>query len=297
MAELSNIVKNNKLVSQEDWRIYIDSLRIEPVIEDEKEAVSLIKEKFLTAVEKRITEKFGIFFSGGVDSTSIAYACKHFKKDFVCYTVGIEGSKDIEFSKRAASKLNLDYRNNVLSLKDAEELFIRTAKILGNDLNIVNLGVGSVILSAIELAEKDNIKTFFSGLGSEEIFAGYLRHEQASDLNEECWAGLKTMWERDFKRDYALSDYKKANFLTPFLDRELISAAMSISPKLKIKDGMKKYIMRKAAISMGLSEEFALRPKSAAQYGSSFDKAIARIAKSKGFKLKSQYLDYLSHNK
>ncbi len=296
MAELSNILDNGKLISYEKWSTYIDSLRKKETIEDEKTAISELKPILEKAIQKRIpNEKFGILFSGGVDSTLIAHLCKKHTNNFICYTVGIQGSRDVEFSSKVSNELKLNHKTKILSLKEAAKIFENTAKIFGKDLiNIVNIGVGGVVLAAIELANKDKVKIFFSGLGSEEIFAGYQRHEKSDNINEECWGGLKTTWQRDFRRDYAISKHKKIKFLTPFLDKELIIAAMKIDSNLKIKSETKKYILRKVAEKLGLKKEFSFRPKIAAQYGSNFDKAISMIAKSKGFKYKREYLDYLT---
>jgi asparagine synthase (glutamine-hydrolysing) len=299
MVELSNISKGGKLVSYDIWKTYIDGLRNEDqaskIITSEDASKKRIAELFEIAVKNRIPKKkFGIFFSGGVDSTYIAYTCKKHTDDFICYTVGIDGSRDIIESQKVAKELKLDHRLKVLTIEEARVAFETAAKILGKDLiNIVSIGVGTVVVAGIELAKKDNINLFFSGLGSEEIFAGYNRHEKSDDINEECWAGLLTTYNRDFRRDFAIAEAKKAGFLTPFLDKNLVVYAMSIDGKLKIKDGHKKYILRKAAEYAGLKKEFAFRPKVAAQYGSSFDKAIVKITKSMGFKLKKEYLDYL----
>ncbi|MEM4397253.1 MAG: asparagine synthase-related protein [Candidatus Woesearchaeota archaeon] len=291
----------NKLIPFNEWENLIDNFKklsknIE--INDENLAVEILKKPIENAIKKRIPDKkenkrFGIFFSGGVDSTLIAYLCKKFNADFICYTVGFKGSKDLQESKKISKYYGFDHKTKELSLEESEKLFKKTAKILGNELNIVNLGVGSVELAAIELAEKDNIDLFFGGLGSEEIFAGYQRHEKAEDINKECWDGLKTMYERDFKRDFLISKAKNVSFLTPFLDDSLIIEAMKISGNLKIKDNHKKYILRKTALSLGLKEDFCFRQKIAAQYGSNFDKAIEKITKKYGFKMKREYLEYL----
>src|SRR3989344_3703387 len=210
MVTLSNIANNGNLVRYEKWCNYVDDLKNEVsksgLIENERLAAEAIAKNFEKAVQKRIqSEKFGIFFSGGVDSTYIAYTCKKLKASFICYTVGIEGSKDIEISSKIAKELGFTHRKKVLSLKEMETLFEKTAKLLGKELiDIVSIGVGAVVLAGLELAEKDNIKSFFSGLGSEEIFAGYQRHEKAQNINEECWRGLKTTWMRDFRRDFAI---------------------------------------------------------------------------------------------
>ncbi|MEM2131549.1 MAG: asparagine synthase-related protein [Candidatus Woesearchaeota archaeon] len=287
------------LINYDEWEKLINSFKnlaknIE--IDDENLAVEILKKPIENAIKKRLPEKnkkFGIFFSGGVDSTLIAYLCKKFNANFICYTVGFKGSKDLQESKKISNFYGFNHKTKEISLDEAEKLFKKIAKILGNELNIVNLGVGSVELAAIELAEKDNIDIFFGGLGSEEIFAGYQRHEKAQNINEECWNGLKTMYERDFKRDFLISKEKNVSFLTPFLDDSLIIEAMKISGNLKIKNNHKKYILRKTALSLGLKEDFAFRQKIAAQYGSNFDKAIEKITKKLGFKLKREYLKYL----
>jgi asparagine synthetase B (glutamine-hydrolysing) len=298
MAIKSKIIKNNSFVSYEEWSNHIDKLRkkSESLSElNEKEAVEVLKKDFLDAVKKRIPKKkFGIFFSGGVDSTLISYACSLLNKDFFCYTVGLKGAEDLFFSKNVSKELGLNHKVKIITIKEAEKLFIETSKILGKDLiNIVNLGVGSVELAAINLAKKDKIDIFFSGLGSEEIYAGYQRHENSQDINEECWSGLKTTYERDFKRDYAIATSTGTEFLTPFLDEQLIIDSMRVPSSLKIKNSFKKYILRQVAVSLNLKKEFAFRPKKAAQYGSNFDKAISKIAKSKSYKYKREYLDFL----
>ena len=301
MVVQSNIVVDGNLICNVDWCNYVDKLKLLSTknIGNEEEAIVHIKKPFINAVKSRIpNKKFGIFFSGGVDSTAIAYLCNQLNADFICYTVGIEGSQDIEEATVAAKVLGFTHKKQILSLDELEEVFESLSKILPKDvLNVVNLGVGAVILAAINLAKKDNIDTFFSGLGSEELFAGYQRHEQSSNVNEECWTGIKSTWQRDFVRDFSIAKYTKTTFLTPFLDRDLIIKSMEIGGSLKIKEGIKKYIFRKVIQEIGLQNKFSFRPKKAAQYGSKFDKALQRIAKLKGFKFKREYIEFLSHNK
>lgn len=302
MVEKSNIIINNKFVNKDSWYTYIDNIKKNidqlDLIKDETKAIDLIKKPFIDSVKERLPfKKFGIFFSGGVDSTLISYICKKFTDNFICYTVGIQGSQDIEISQVIAKKLRFNHVIKILTIEEMKILFSRTSKILKDNLNIVNLGVGAVEIAAIELAKKDKITTFFGGLGSEEIFAGYKRHENSNNINQECWIGLKSTYERDFIRDYLIAKNYGVKMLTPFLDKKMINSAMQIDDTLKIKDNIKKYILRKMAIDLGLEMEFAMRPKKAAQYGSSFDKAIRKITKSLGFRYKKEYLKFLSNNK
>ena len=190
--------------------------------------------------------------------------------------------------------LCIELKTIMLDTKQAEELIKRTVKILGPQLNnVVNVGVASVVIGCIEQAKKDKITILFSGLGSEELFAGYDRHKKAEDKQEECWNGLVGMYERDLLRDYAIVSKTKVFFMTPFLDKELISIAMRVPAKLKINEEHSKIILREISEELGLPKEIAWRQKRAAQYGSRMSKAIDKLSRQKRFEFKKDYLKSL----
>lgn len=284
-------LEKGNLVDQEEWEKRISELKERIKETNTKDLVEEIR----NAVVRRFSKGCGILFSGGIDSTLIAFLCRQIsdKKDFTCFTVGLEGAPDIEWAKKIAEKLDLNLVCKELSLDEFEKVLIRAAKIFSKlDLEVHNpavlFGVGGVVISGIELAK--NTKEIFSGLGSEEIFAGYERHAESSSINDECWKGLINMRERDLIRDTMIGKEFNKKILTPFLDSEVIVTAMGIPGEEKIKQDFKKYVLRKAAIELGLPEEFAWRKKKAAQYGSRFDKAISKLAKNAGFQLKKDYL-------
>ncbi len=293
MAVLAGIVRNGRLVSKKAWERHIQSLRLKTRIAAAKSRSAMkkqLQQKLTEAVAKRMPKKkFGILFSGGVDSSLIALICRQLKSNFICYSVGTENSRDVTEAIKAAKKLKLKLRHKIFTEPEAESLIKEAVSVLGKP-DVVSVGIAAVALAAARLARKDGIKLLFTGLGSEEIFAGYRRHELAKDANEECWNGLKAMRERDFVRDFKVAAAMKASFLTPFLDKGLIIAAMGIPAKYKISGTEKKIILREAAAGMGLPRETAFRKKLAAQYGSGFDKAIERLAARNGFKHKSGYL-------
>jgi asparagine synthase (glutamine-hydrolysing) len=282
--KLSGIIKNGELVSEKDWIKHIDSLREKGTATKEE-----LKEAIIDAVRKRIPEKrFGIFFSGGIDSTLIAMLCKRLGARFICYSIGYGNADDIMWANKVSAKLKLNLKKRILEFYEAENYINKTAKLLGEiERPVVHVGVGAVFMAAADLAKEDNIDVFFSGLGSEEIFAGYERHEKSKDINEECWFGLKRMIQGDLKRDYLIGKEKKIEVLTPFLDENVIRTAMKIPGNEKIKGEHKKAVLREIAEEMGLQREFAWRKKKAAQYGSRIDKAIGKLA---GKQQKGDYL-------
>jgi len=297
-------LKNNKLIPEKEWIKSIDNLSSELIVKNKKLAKEQLRELLVQAVKKRIpNHRFGVFFSGGVDSSLIASLCKRSKRDFVCYAVGFQDQdtkepEDITEAKKVAKELGLKLKYKIYTLKEAEIIIkkvIRTLKPVGKT-DVVNVGVGAVVLAARELGKKEDY--FLGGLGSEEIFAGYERHnlkgssfEEGDQINEECWRGLREMWSRDLVRDFNLAQKSKIAVGTPFLDEELIKYAMQLPGKWKLSKKEKKIILREVAEEF--LGEFAWRKKKAAQYGSCFDKAISKLARKNGFKLKKDWLGSL----
>lgn len=295
MREL--FTKNNRLVDEVEWKIMISEIKKKTnngEINDKKTAITILSKSIEDAIKKRIPdEKFGVLFSGGVDSTLIVFLCRKLNADFTCYSVGLKNSDDIRWAGSVAEKYDFEWKHREYSVEEVEEYVrkaIRATGFIEDENMAVTAGVASVEIAAIELAKKDGIKILFGGLGSEEIFAGYERHIKAENINEECWAGLLRMWRRDLLRDSKVASNYNVEFRTPFLDEELIEAAMQVPGEFKINSEHKKLVLREVAEQLGLESEFAFRPKKAAQYGSGFDKAIEKLAKMKGFRKKGEWL-------
>jgi asparagine synthase (glutamine-hydrolysing) len=302
MAMGEIFVKNNNLIGEAQWKAIISSIQTDfNELETNKERAKRKLEASLTeAIKKRSAHicSFGILFSGGIDSALIAFICKSLNKNFTCYTVGLENSKDMEAARAIASYYNLNFKCKILSLGELEHTIKKVIRILG-EADVMKVSVGTVLYAASKLALKDNTCALFTGLGSEEIFAGYQRHEEAlkkngfEGLHRECWHGLKEMWQRDLKRDFLLARHLNIKLLTPFLDIGLIKTAMSIHPMYKISKTGKKIILREAAEELGLKKEFCMRQKKAAQYGSNFIGGMDKLARQHNFRLKKEYLQSL----
>ena len=292
--EIQGIIKNEKLISQDEWNKYINSLKTNKTKINKEKCQELVKESLIKSIKKRTLnfKKFGILFSGGIDSSIIALICKQLGCDFTCYCIGLKDSKDLECAEKTALALNLKLKTVTLGLDETEKILKKVIKIL-KQTDIVNVGVGSVIYAGINLAKKDSVNCLITGIGSDEMFAGYSRFENIKDINEECWSSLNNLF-KDLKRDFLIAKNQKAKLITPFLDENFIKLAMQTPPQYKIKNNIRKHILREIAFDLGLPREFAFRKKTAAQYGSRIDKAILKLAKKNGFKYKKDYLKSLS---
>ena len=292
--------------------------------EELKEPLEILEENtwklLVESVKKRIpkdtTKKIGLLFSGGIDSTVLALILKQLNIEFTCYTAKLnskvlEEAEDVIYATNIAKKYDLDLKINEIQIEDLEKLTKEVISII-NETDYIKVSVALPFLAACRLAKEDNIDIMFSGLGSEEIFAGYRRHKQAENINQECVEGLNILHIRDLYRDDVITMSCTQELRVPFLDNDLIKYTLNIPPKFKldvkkaaeIKDEVykkpylnalieSKIILRNCAKKfLNLEEEFANRQKKAAQYGSKFDKGLLRLAKDKGVG-KQEYLDSL----
>jgi diphthine-ammonia ligase len=269
-----------------------------------EEIKKTLKELLENSITKRLPSnknKVGLLFSGGIDSTFIAHTLKKKEVDFTCYTTVLDSDtvvpQDLIYAQKVAEDLGLTLKIKRIPLQKIEE-YLKIVVPLIEDTNVVKVGVALTFYAAAQMAKEDGCKVLFSGLGSEEIFAGYDRHKKSGNINLECVSGLRKMYERDLYRDDVISMNNSVEMRIPFLDIPLITYALRIPENYKIIDGMGKYILREIALDLGIKKEFAMRPKKAAQYGSRIDNAIGRMAKKSGYKFKSEYLKgfYPSHN-
>ncbi|ADI38296.1 putative asparagine synthase [Waddlia chondrophila 2032/99] len=121
-------------------------------------------------------EKIGCFMSGGLGSASVAHYLKKLSKNdrILSYSVGFlnENEGDIEAAKLISSSLNIP-----------QETYKITQDTFANDLVKINWYLDEPIadLNVVatwklcEMASK-NTKTVFSGMGSDELFAGHSRY-------------------------------------------------------------------------------------------------------------------------
>lgn len=251
-----------------------------------------LKERLFNPL-KEINGRFGIAFSGGVDSSLLAFICGKLEKDFILYSVGLKNSKDLEWAKKIAKKYNWHIKYKEYSLEEIENILKKLVKIL--EPNVVQCGIGLVNYVVCDLA-KDDVKVILSGSGSEEIFIGYNRligenYENSEELMKES---IQKIEERDLVRENKIANLFNIKFVYPYMDKAFFDYVINLDIKLKYNKEHKKLILREFAEWLDLDKEICWRKRLAAQYGSGFDKAILKLTKKNGFKLKEEYLKSLT---
>lgn len=218
--------------------------------------------------------------------------------DFTCYTARLNGgniqeASDLTYAKEIAKKYNLNLKVAEIETSKLEPVVKKIIDLI-EDRDYIKVSVALPFYLACQKAKQDGVKVIFSGLGSEEIFAGYRRHKKVDDPNQECVEGLSILHIRDLYRDDVITMANNMELRVPFLDKELITYSLDVPAKHKISEDKihSKLVLRDVALKLGLDKKYAMRQKKAAQYGSKFDKGIYRLSKDNNM-TKQDYLNSL----
>ena len=239
------------------------------------------------SVSKRVEglDKLGVIFSGGVDSSILALLLEEIsrnkKLDITLYSVGREGSKDLEAAEYAAEYLNLPLKTQIINEDLIKECIGGVVHAIGDD-NLMKVGVGLTTYFATKMIHEDGLKVAVSGQGADELFGGYNRYLKSfeeGNLEIEIREDISNMYHVNLERDDACAMLNCVELRLPFLDKNLVEYAINLPDKNKISgtgDALRKNILRKLAFNEGLDVKIAYRPKKAAQYGTGIDKILRK---------------------
>lgn len=261
-------------------------------ITDENAAADKLFKLMEHAVKKRNVKPGAIAFSGGLDSSLIAAL----SSDPELYSIGMKGSHDIRQTRRAAKLLGLEdklhlFELTINELENAIPAIIRAVE----SCDPQKVSIAAPLYFAARKAHDDGIRVMLSGQGADELFAGYKRYETMDNtsLEHALRNDLANIAENNLERDDAATMANSVELRLPFLDKKVIELALRIAPELKIHDGIRKYILRKAARAI-LPDELVRKEKKAAQYSSGIYAALEKIAKGKGQRFLGQYLESIN---
>jgi len=250
-------------------------------ITDEDTAKVALFKVIQNAVQKRRYTPSAIAFSGGLDSSIIAaLSC-----DSDLYSVGMKGSHDIKQTKKAAQLLGLNDKLHLRELtydelEAALPLVIRAVE----STDPMTVSIALPLFFASRDAHIDGIRVILSGQGADELFAGYKRYEsmKPDELDEALSKDIDNIAGNNLERDDAVTMANSVELRVPFLDRRVIELALSISPELKMHNGIRKYILRKAVEDL-MPDALVWKEKKAAQYSSGIYSALLKLARKNGY--------------
>jgi asparagine synthase (glutamine-hydrolysing) len=259
-------------------------------IVDFREAVDIYKAALTTALDKRLTglteSTLGVIFSGGVDSVLVATLLQRAGKNIICYCTGTVDSGDIIAARRVAGELGLEIKTAIIDERIVESFLPEIIRSV-EESGLLQVEVAVPMYMAAKLASEEDIRVMYTGQAADELFAGYpwyngiLEQHGYLRLHEKLWEDLNFLYTDTLEREDKLTMAHSIEVRAPYLDRDVITTAMRISPRLKLEgkdDLLRKRVHRQAAVELGVPPTIAFRRKEPAQSGSGIHGIIANIA-------------------
>jgi asparagine synthase (glutamine-hydrolysing) len=238
-----------------------------------------LKRALYDAVSEGVPEAgVAVAFSGGVDSSILAKLCHDQGKRVVLVTVGFPGSHDIGFAKGIAINMGMEHRALEIDYGDFRENLRRVRQTIKCE-NTSHIENCIAYFYICKVAKQSGMGTVLSANGCDELFCGYDGYRRTYSGGE---AAILNMMDEKIANEFALmaeiatvAAQFDVKVRQPFLSSKFIKFAKTIPVDKKIKgpdDMIRKHVLRQAALSIGVPEESAMKPKKALQYGSSIHK-------------------------
>ena len=263
-----------------------------------------LQEIFVNAVQKRIPpagQPFGVFLSGGLDSSLVASIVSKSRPDAVYFTLSGETNQDGQSVKEVVSFLGL---RNIRSVKipDAEDLDALIPAVVqateSFNPSIVSNGLGTFLLA--QAARKEGIKVILSGEGADELFGGYHSFHSACDP----WKSTRTrliedMHRTELRRLDLASMAHSVEVRCPFLDREMRAFSDTLNHDEMYNASANKYVLRKSFTGF-LPDSTLMRKKTSLDVGSGIRATVVSYLRRGGASerdaLRQLWLDRFNHD-
>ncbi len=226
----------------------------QPVAASVAEIATNVRRHLEAAVTKRLMSDvpLGAFLSGGLDSSLIAALVRQQVDELHTFSVGIEGSNDIEAARVVADHIGSIHHEYLYS---AEEVLTHLPEIIYHlesfDQDLVRSAIPCYFCSRLAA---NYVKVILTGEGADELFAGYTYYKGYDDLqllHNELRRSVTALHNINFQRVDRLTMAHGIEGRVPFLDTDLIAYAQTIDPALKLRPTstgrrIEKWILRKA---------------------------------------------------
>ncbi len=221
--------------------------------------------------------RVAVAFSGGLDSSIIALCAKR-RTEVVACSAFAEGALDSRCASRGAAILGIELMATGLT---REEVAGELKEIdLPFQTSLMDRSLWCLYSIVSRSAAGGGAEVIMLGQLADELFGGYAKYQATlTDAGEEAAAAIMDQDVREYQtrglvRDVnACSRWLEPRF--PFAEEELIELGRSIPVSFKIREGVRKAVLREAAVVLGIPGELVNAPKKAAQYSS----GIQRIAR------------------
>ena len=238
-------------------------------------------------ITSNINQVIGIFLSGGIDSTILYQLIRKTNQNIIPISTGFPESSDL---KALNILLHQNDQKWVIDYLSIEKIREHLPKLLTRlkTRSPVDIAIAMPLYFLTKKARELGIKICITGQGADELFGGYQRYEtlwntqHLEELNTLLWHDLQTIALHNLERDDLVASLHGIELRLPYLDLDLIRYVTSLPlPFLfQTEDRIiqRKHLLRRIGYELGITKEILYRKKVAIQYGSGFQKILAKLA-------------------
>ena len=227
-------------------------LRPQPWLQDSPERVAQELHRRLTASVERCAEGRAVaaWLSGGVDSSTIAALARPYVKTLHTFAAGFPGAADLTYAREVADFIGSEHHEVLLDFDQALALLPEVIFHLESfDAWLVRSSVMNYVAAR---AASDHVSAVLSGEGGDELFAGYeyLRSIDLQSLEDELMDITARLHNTALQRVDRCAAAHGTVAHVCFLAPEVVDYALRIPVELKLRDGVGKWILRRAIEGM-----------------------------------------------
>ena len=208
----------------------------------------------------RDVKEVAVAFSGGLDSSIVAYLASKLGVKVNLFHVSMENQPETEEAIEASEKLNLPLQVDLFKDSDVENTLPQVVALI-EEADPIKASVGLPFYWVAEKAAEARFHVMLAGQGADELFGGYQRYvkeyckDGAEKVRKTMFSDVANIFESNLERDLKITVHFDVQLRLPFASFELAEFALGLPIECKMEpkaDTLRKLVLRKVALNAGL---------------------------------------------
>jgi asparagine synthase (glutamine-hydrolysing) len=261
----------------------------EPKPETMQKAAETLQKLLERSVRKRVsgTKEVAVAFSGGLDSSIVAFLANKCRANVHLFHVSLENRPETEEAKKAADELRLPLQVYLFREVDVEKVVSIVVELI-EEANSVKASIGVPFYWVAEKTAEAGFRVLLAGQGADELFGGYQRYVNdyllygKEKVRKTMFDDVVRLHESNIERDVKICSFHDVELRLPFASYQIAKFAVNLPIELKIErsaDTLRKLVLRKVAVDMGLPSSIVEKRKKAVQYATGINGALKKLSK------------------